>query len=132
MKNLENVKALFQDPKAAKIIATISAEGELHAIVAGTVIVFNDDTLAFAEVMMKKTSKNLLDTGKIAILAEKGAESYLVNGVNATRHTDDVIYKDLTEKFAFLNAPIAAVWTCEIDKIFNQGGNPQAGTQLFP
>ncbi len=131
MKNLENVKALFTDPKAAKIISTISAEGELHAIVAGTVVVLNEDTLAFAEVMMKKTSKNLLDTDKIAILAEKGAESFLVNGINPTRHTDDEIYNELTAKFAFLNAPIEAVWTCEIAKIFNQGGNPEAGTQLY-
>ncbi len=131
MKNLENVKALFTDPKAAKIIATVSAQGEPHAIVAGTVVVLDEDALAFAEIFMKKTSQNLADTGKIAILAEKGAESYLVNGANPTRHTDDAIYDELNKKFAFLNAPIAAIWTCEIAKIFNQGGNPKAGTQLF-
>ena len=99
MKNLENVKALFTNPKAAKIIATISADGEPHAIVAGTVVVLNEDTLAFAETLMKKTSKNLTDTGKIA--------------------------------FSFLNKKLDAVWTCEITKIFNQGANPEAGTQLF-
>ncbi len=131
MKNLEQVKALFMDPSAAKIISTLSAQGELHAIVAGTVVVLDEDTLAFAEVMMKKTSKNLADTGKIAILAEKGSESYLVNAIQPTRHTDDAIYEQLTSKFAFLNSPIAAIWTCEIDKIFNQGGNPDAGKQLY-
>ncbi len=131
MKNLENVKKLFTDSGAAKIISTISADGELHAIVAGTVVVFDEDTLAFAEVMMKKTSKNILDTGKIAILAEKGAESYLVNGKNPIRHTDDEIYSTLKEKFSFLQSPIDAVWTCEIDKIFNQGASPEAGTQLY-
>ncbi len=131
MKNLENVKALFSDPKAAKIIATISSEGEPHAIVAGTVVVLNEDTLAFAEIMMRKTSKNLTDTGKIAILAEKGAESYLVNATQPIRHTDDAIYTELTSKFSFLNSPITAIWTCEIAKIFNQGANPEAGTQLF-
>ncbi len=131
MKNLENVKALYSDPAAAKIIATVSAEGEPHAIVAGTFVVLNEDTLAFAEMLMKKTSKNILDTGKIAILAEKGAESYLVNGINPVRHTDDSLYDELTSKFSFLNAPIAAVWTCDIATIFNQGANPEAGTQLF-
>ncbi len=131
MKNLGKVKALFSDPKAAKIISTISAEGELHAIVAGTVVVLNEDTLAFAEVYMKKTAKNLSDNGKIAILAEKGMDSYLVNGKNLLRHTDDAIYTELSDKFAFLGRPILAIWTCEIDKIFNQGGNPEVGTQLF-
>ncbi len=131
MKNLENVKTLFQDPKAAKIISTISAEGELHAIVAGTVIVIDEDTLAFAEVMMKKTSKNIIDTGKIAILAEKGADSYLVNATNPTRHTDDDIYNEINAKFSFLNSPISAIWTCKISKIFNQGANAEAGTQLY-
>ncbi len=131
MKNLENVKALFTDPKAAKIIATVSAEGEPHAIVAGTVIVIDEDTLAFAEMLMKKTSKNLTDTVKIAILEEKGAESYLVEATNPTRHTEGAAYDELASKFAFLNMPLAALWTCEISKIFNQGGNPEAGTQLF-
>ncbi len=131
MKNLENVKTLFTDPAAAKIITTISADGELHAIVAGTVVVMDDDTLAFAEVFMKTTSKNLLDNGKIAILAEKGKDSYLVNAINAKRHTDDDVYTALSEKFAFLQAPIGAVWTCSIDKIFNQGANMDAGKQIY-
>ncbi len=131
MKGLENVKALFTDPAAAKIISTISADGELHSIVAGSVAVLDDDTLAFAEVFMKKTSQNLKDNGKLVILAEKGMESYLVNATQPKRHTDDEIFKALAAKFAEMKIPVAAVWTCTIDKIFNQGANPEAGTQLY-
>ncbi len=91
----------------------------------------DEDTLAFAEVLMKRTSQNIQNNGKLAILAEEGKESYLVNAINPQRHTDGEIYNELVSKFAFLNMPIAAVWTCEINKIFNQGGNAEAGTQLY-
>ncbi len=131
MKNLKQVNALFSDPKAAKVISSISAEGELHSIVAGTVVVVDEDTLAFAEIFMNKTSQNLQNNGKIAILAEKGAESYLVNAINPTRHTEGEVMNEFAAKFGFLKLPIKAIWTCEIQKIFNQGGNPEAGTQLY-
>ncbi|MFI3312701.1 MAG: hypothetical protein R3Y62_02335 [Eubacteriales bacterium] len=38
MKNLEQVTKLFQDQAAVKVISTASAEGEVHSIVAGSIM----------------------------------------------------------------------------------------------
>lgn len=131
MKNLENVSNLFKDPESTKIVSTVSKDGEVHSIVAGSVMVVDDDTMAVAEVFMNTTSANLAGNNKVALLAIKGMESYLVNAVVEKRHTDGPFYEAVKEKFAAMNLPVRAIWTFKVEKIFNEGAGPEAGKQIF-
>lgn len=127
MKNLENVKNLFQDQESTKVISTVSKTGEIHSIVAGSIMVVDEDTLAVAEIFMNTTSANLKDVDSVALLAVKGAESYLATGTVKERHTEGAFYAAIEEKFAALNMPIRAIWTFNIDKIYNEGAGPDGG-----
>ncbi len=131
MKNLENVSALFMDKESVKVISTVSKDGEVHSIVAGSIMVVNENTMAVAEVFMNTTSANLEANNKVALLVVKGMESYLVNGTVEKRHTDGDLYNSVAENFAKMNMQIKAVWTFTIDKIYDESAGPNGGKQLY-
>ncbi|WP_029488394.1 hypothetical protein [Candidatus Epulonipiscium viviparus] len=131
MKNLENVSKLFQDPASTKVISTVSKENEVHSIVAGSIMVIDNDTLAIAEVFMNTTSANLAANNQAAFLAVKGMESYLINATVQKRHTDGPLFDTIAEKFAAMNMSIKAIWTFTVDKIYNESAGPDGGKQLF-
>ncbi|WP_409967917.1 hypothetical protein RFF05_15405 [Bengtsoniella intestinalis] len=131
MKNLEQVSKLFQDPESTKVVSTISKEGQLHTIVAGSVMVVDDNTLAVAEVFMNTSSANLTDTSKVALLAVKGMESYLVNASVQARLTDGPLFQAVAEKFAAMGMEIKAIWTFSVDKIYDESAGPNGGKQIF-
>ncbi len=131
MKNLENVSKLFQDQESTKIISTVSKDGEVHSIVAGSIMVLDEHTMAVAEVFMNTTSANLEVNDKAALLAVKGMESYLVNATVQKRHVDGPLFDNVAEQFAKMNMQIKAVWTFGVDKIFNESAGPDGGKQLY-
>ncbi len=131
MKKLENVSKLFQDQESTKVVSTVSKEGEVHSIVAGSVMVIDENTMAVAEVMMNTTAANLECNGKVSLLAVKGTESYLVNGTVQKRNTDGPLFDAIAEKFAAMNMKIRAVWTFTVDKIYDESAGPNAGKQIF-
>ncbi len=131
MKTLENVSKLFQDKESTKVVSTVSKEGEVHSIVAGSVIVIDDNTMAVAEVMMNTTSSNLADSNKVALLAVKGTESYLINGTVQKRNTNGPLFDAIAEKFKEMNMQIKAVWTFTVDKIYDESAGVNAGKQIY-
>ncbi len=131
MKKLEQVSKLFQDKESTKIVSTVSKDGEVHSIVAGSIMVVDDDTMAVAEVFMNTTSTNLAFNDKAALLAVKGMESYLVNATVQKRHTDGALYDTIAEKFAAMKMQIRAVWTFTVDKIYDESAGPNGGKQIF-
>lgn len=131
MKNLENVSNLFQDQTSVKVISTVSKDGELHSIVAGSIMVLDDNTMAVAEVFMNTTSENLVANNKASLLAVKGMDSYLVNATVQKRHTDGALFDNMAEQFAKMNMQIKAVWTFTVDKIYDESAGPNGGKQLY-
>ncbi len=131
MKNLEEVKQLFADQESVKVISTVSEDGEVHAIVAGSIMVLDENTMAVAEVFMNTTCANLETNNKAALLAVKGMQSYLVNVTVDKRHTDGVLFDNIAEGFAKMNMQIKAVWTFAVDKIFDESAGPNGGKQLY-
>ncbi|MFI3327311.1 MAG: pyridoxamine 5'-phosphate oxidase family protein [Clostridia bacterium] len=131
MKNLENVSKLFQDQESTKVISTVSKDGELHSIVAGSIMVLDNDTMAVAEVFMNTTRANLTENDKASLLAVKAMESYLVNATVQKRHTDGALFDAIAENFAKMNMQIKAVWTFTVDKIYDESAGPNGGKQIF-
>lgn len=113
------------------MVSTLSKEGEVHSIVAGSVMGLDNDTMAVAEVSMSTTSENLATTNKVALLAVKGTESYLVNGTVQKRHKDGALFEGIAEKFRAMNMTIKAVWTFSVDKIYDESAGANAGKQIF-
>ncbi len=131
MKGIQKVANLFAEQDAVKILSTISAEGTLHSIRAGSITAIDQDTIAIAEIFMNVSAKNLADTNKAAILIGKDYASYLLNVSTQKRHTDGPLYDGFKEKLAAMKLTPKAVWTFTIDAIYDQSAAPTAGEKLF-
>ena len=69
MVDVEDVKKVFDDPKASKAIATLDEDGWPHVAPVGSLRMIDENTFAFAVVAMKNTKDNLLREGKASLLA---------------------------------------------------------------
>jgi len=67
----EVVMDTFNDPHAIKFLATVDSEGTPNTVPIGSLIAVNEEMLAFADMMLNKTKKNLLATGKVAATVYK-------------------------------------------------------------
>lgn len=84
-----------------------------------------------AEVFMHTTCANLAENDKAALLAVKGAESYLVNATVEKRNTDGPLFDTMANVFAEKNMQLKAVWTFTVDKIYDESAGPDGGKQLY-
>jgi len=75
------VQDLFNDLNAIKFLATVDAEGKPNVVMISSLVAIDEETLAFADLMMNKTKKNLLTTKKVAATVFKPPlASYQVKG----------------------------------------------------
>jgi len=65
----EEAKEYFNNPQAAKVIATVDEQGNPHVAPVGSLQCVAEDTFAFAVVGVKKTRENLERTKRAALLA---------------------------------------------------------------
>lgn len=131
MKIPKNVMKLLNDKEASKVLTTVDPDGIPHSIVVGSIMAPSDDILCAAEVLMKKTAKNLETNKNIAVLTVKGMESYLVNATVAERQTSGDLFDAVAEELKKLGLPTQAVWTFKPTAIFDQSAGPSAGTQIL-
>ncbi len=127
----ENVKALFADKDACKIIATACKNGKPHAIPAGTIGVVDDSTMVVAQIFMDVTAQNIDSNPKAAFTAVKGMEAYTVNAVLKAKLTEgpifDAMYKNIQE---MLHLPTKAVLLFDVKSVYHQSASPNAGKKL--
>ncbi len=131
MKNTPKITELMKERESVKTISTVSNDGKLHTIVAGSITPIDADTIAVAEIFMNVSAENLGQNAKAAFLVTKGTESYLLNCTATKRHTDGALYDGFAEKLAAAKMSPKAVWTFSVDEIYDQSAAPTAGTKLF-
>lgn len=130
MKTPEKVMDLLKDEDAVKTISTISEDGKLHSVAAGSIMALNEDSMFVAEIFMNTTSENIQANNKAAFLIVKGMESYLINVTAQERYTQGAFYDTMSEPMKEKGLPVKAVWTFKIDEIFDQSASPNAGKKI--
>jgi len=130
MKMPENVMNLLNDREASKVLTTVDSQGIPHSIVVGSIMAPAGDLLCAAEVLMKKTAKNLETNKNIAVLAVKGTESYLVNATVIERQISGNLFDTVAKELKKLGLPTQAVWTFNPTAIYDQSAGPNAGTKI--
>ena len=77
----KDITATFNDPAAIKFLATADQEGTPNSVIVGSLMAIDEETLAFADMMLCKTKKNLEATKKAAATVWKPAmTSFQVKG----------------------------------------------------
>ncbi len=126
-----NVKALFGDKDACKIISTACSNGKPHAITAGTIGVADDNTMMVCQIFMNVTVQNLDKNPKAAFTVVKGMESYVVNTELKAKVTEgplfDQMYKAVQD---MIHLPIKSVLLFDVKSVYNESASPEAGKKI--
>ncbi len=124
------VMDLMNAKETTKLLVTASSDGQPHAIVCGSIFATSDGKAGVGEVLMKRASKNLKDTGKAALSISAGPKAYELILGNPVRADSGPIFEDLKAKLASLNLPCFAVWTFDVTEIYDEGAGPNAGKKI--
>jgi len=126
----DNVIAAFNDPKAVKVLTSVSASGKPHSIVCGSIRVAAPNMLIVAEILMKSTSANLKKNDKAAILVLVDKTSYLVDVKVKERVTEGPMFEGMNKALAAMKLKASAVWVFSPVKVTDQSAGPSAGKKI--
>jgi hypothetical protein len=121
---------LVNAKETTKLLVTATSEGQPHAIVCGSIFVTPDGKAGVGEILMKRASKNLKDTGKAALSVSAGPKAFELILKNPARADSGAVFDDMKAKMAQLNLPCFAVWTFDVAEIWDESAGPTAGTKL--
>ncbi|MBE6523039.1 MAG: hypothetical protein E7Z62_07970 [Thermoplasmata archaeon] len=121
---------LINAKEATKLLVTVSSEGQPHAIVCGSIFATPDGKAGVGEILMKRASKNLKDTGKAALSVAAGPKAYELILKNPARADSGPVFDDMKAKMAALNLPCFAVWTFDVAEVWDESAGPSAGTKV--
>ena len=131
----KEVMETFNNPKAAKVLATVDSEGKIHAIPHGSIMAIAPDKIAFAKIMKGKTWENLEKTKTASVVAfipsNKPGESvgYQVKGVSAGLQSSGELYEQYLSKMP-PQMKIAGVGVISIEEVYEVTPGPNAGKKL--
>ena len=126
----KDIMELLEAKETVKILVTSSSEGQPHAIVCGSIFATPDGKAGVGEILMKRASKNLKDTGKAAIAIAAGPKAYEIILKNPVRSDSGPVFDDMKAKMAAVNLPCFAVWTFDVAEIWDESAGPTAGTKV--
>lgn len=130
----EKVMKVMNDPKASKVLATKSSEGDIHVIHVGSIVAPNPNIIAFAAIFMKRTGENLKEMKRkdqLAVLAIiLGMEAYEIKGKIKSYETSGPVFDRLSEKIKELGLTVRGVWTLEPVEVWNQSPSYEAGKRI--
>ncbi|MBR4226568.1 MAG: pyridoxamine 5'-phosphate oxidase family protein [Candidatus Methanomethylophilaceae archaeon] len=126
-----NVKALFSDKEACKVIATACSNGKPHVIPAGTIGVADDSTMMICQIFLDVTAKNLEKNPKAAFGVVKGMESYTVNTELKAKVTEGPLFDQMSKAIQeALHLPVKSVMLFDVKSVYNQSASMEAGKKI--
>lgn len=125
-----NVLDLFKRPDSSKILITACKCGQPHAIVCGSIIAVDDETLAVGEVLMQRSKKYMDENKKVEILVNNGKDSYGVEAEVVGRETSGPLFDNMKANLAKFNLPTHAVWTFKAKAVYCESAGPDAGKKI--
>ena len=126
----EEIIKIAGEKTAAKLLVTVSPEGQPHAIVCGSIFVTPDGKAGVGEILMKRSSAYLKANGKAALEITAGPKAFELILKNAARADSGPLFEDMKAKMAAVNLPCFAVWTFEVAEVWDESAGPTAGTKI--
>ncbi len=125
---------LLNDQKAVKVIATKSAEGNIHAIQVGSAVAPDPHTIIVGAILMKQTSKNLehmREKGElVSILVSNWTASYQVKSSVKDYVTSGQYFDSMNAALKSLGLAAKGVWVLEPREVWNQSPSYEAGKRI--
>lgn len=125
----KDIADLAADKATTKTLVTVSASGQPHAVVCGSLRVIGDKVVV-GEILMKRTAQNLKANGKAAMSIAAGPKSFELVLGNAKRSDSGPGFEEMKAALAKMNLPCFAMWEFDVKEIWNESAGPDAGKKI--
>ncbi|MGZ4942137.1 MAG: pyridoxamine 5'-phosphate oxidase family protein [Halobacteriota archaeon] len=130
----DEVVNAINNEKNPKILATVGADGNPHAIQAGSISAPSKEMMIVAAILMKRTKENLeamkKDNKIASLLVLDGMSSYEVRCKIGDFVTSGSLFDAMSEKMKQTGLPVHGVWTFTPVEVFNESASSEAGTKM--
>jgi hypothetical protein len=131
----DDVFALINDQKAAKVLGTRSANGNVHLINVGGSGAIDPETVYIGEIFMKKTGENLKlaqkEKTKVSVLVSQGFKSYEVKASVKDHLTSGPIFDKMAGVFKSMKFDLKGLWLLKVEEVWNQSPTYDAGKKMI-
>ena len=115
----KNVIDMIAAPDAPKMIATIDAKGIPNVIPLWSIVAIDPQTIAFADLFIKRTKENLMETKKVAIAVCKGNAGCQLKGTFCEFQTSGPLFDEFSKKvMETMKMQIRSVGIIKVDEVF--------------
>ena len=116
----KDVMDIIVAPDSTKMIATVDENDAPNVATVGSITAIDSETIAFAELFIKKTKANLENTKKVAIIIFKGPMvGYQLKGTFAGFQTSGPVFDSFSEKvMELMKLQIKSVGIIKVDEVF--------------
>ena len=115
----KEVADILNAQDSIKILASADENGVPNAVPVYSITPISDDTLAFAEMMIKHTKHNLEETGKASVTVFKlPATAYQLKGTFLGFQTSGSLFDNFSKRMAEYKLPVKSVGTIRVDEVF--------------
>ena len=116
----KDVMDIIAAPDSIKMMATVDEKGFPNIATVGSITAVDSETIAFAELFIKKTKENLENTKKVTIIIFKGPMvGYQLKGTFAGFQTSGPIFDSFSEKVMnAMKLQIKGVGIIKVDNVF--------------
>ena len=130
----DNVMELLNHPKSTKVVATKTPQGDVHAIIVGSLSAPDPETIIFGTLIMHKTSLNLREMcrkGELAsVLVENGMISFEVRAKVREQRVEGKELDRMNDLLLPMGLKMTSVWLLEPVEVYDQSASYQAGTRM--
>jgi hypothetical protein len=130
----KEVLELLNSDNATKVLATKTPEGDVHAIILGSLSAPNPNTIIFGTLVMKKSSQNLramMKKGELAaVLVAWKTVSYEVRCKIKKQSKRGKELDRMNELLAPMGLKMTSVWYLEPVEVWDQSASYKAGTKV--
>jgi len=130
----KEVFELLNNDNATKVLATKTPEGDVHAIVLGSLSAPNPKSIVFGTLVMKKSSQNLramMEKGELAaVLVAWKTVSYEIRCKIKKQSKKGKELVRMNELLAPMGLKMTSVWYLEPVEVWNQSASYKAGTKV--
>jgi hypothetical protein len=130
----DNVMELLNHPKSTKVVATKTPQGDVHAIIVGSLSAPDPETIIFGTLIMHKTSLNLREMcrkGELAsVLVVNGMISFEVRAKVREQRVEGKELDRMNDLLLPMGLKMTSVWLLEPVEVYDQSASYQAGTRM--
>ena len=115
----KEVVEVLNAPDSVKILATADERGMPNAVPVYSIVPINDDTIAFAEIFIIHTKRNLEKNKNANVTVFKApATAYQLKGMFDGFQTSGPVFDNFAKKMAERKMPMKSVGLIKINEVF--------------